>query len=178
MANRTVTVSKHTFPLDWSAEEVATWSQIWREVQAAKQEGRRVVFATGVFDLFHEEHQRFLEKARAAGNFLVVGVESDVRVHDMKGPGRPFNDEQQRLQDVLSSGVVDAAAILPIAFTKPEHHRAIISLLRPHLLAVSSHSPYQEAKRAILEEFGGQLAVVHDHNPAISTTQRAADRVQ
>lgn len=176
MVQRARTLEKHTFPSDWTPEEVQRWLEVWKRVRQAREEMRRVVFATGVFDLFHEEHARFLEKARAAGNFLAVGVEADHRVREMKGPGRPFDDQTTRLQRVLDSGFVEVAAILPEQFSRPEHHRAIMSLLRPDLLAVSSHSPHQEKKQAIVEEFGGRLAVVHDHNPEISTTKQAQQR--
>lgn len=176
MLQRARTLEKHTFPPDWTPEEIQRWLEVWKQVRAAKEEFRRVVFVSGVFDLFHEEHQRFLEKARAAGNFLVVGIESDTRVREAKGPGRPFDDQQARLNAVLLSGVVDAAAVLPEHFHEPQHHRALIGLLRPDVLAISSHSPHQEAKKAVMAEFGGRLVVVHEHNPAVSTTKQAQKR--
>ena len=55
------------------------------------------VLATGVFDVLHIEHIRFLAAAKQQGDRLIVGVESDVRVRAMKGPGRPLHDEQVRL---------------------------------------------------------------------------------
>jgi cytidyltransferase-like protein len=171
MRQRSQTIATYSFPEDWSLEERTKWQNIRKAVQQAKEEGRRVVFATGVFDLFHEEHQRFLEKARAAGNFLVVGVESDFRVREMKGQDRPLDVQEIRLQHVRDSGVVDEAEILPEHFSRQEHFQAAMALIRPHFLAVSSHSSYLENKRLLTELYGGQLAIVHQHNPAVSTTQ-------
>lgn len=170
MVQRARTLEKHTFPLDWTPEEIRRWSQVWNQVRQARQAGQRVVFASGAFDLFHPEHQNFLEKARTAGDFLVVGIESDYRVRELKGLGRPVEPQARRREAVLSSGVVNAAEVLPEQFNRPEHHRALIGLLRPNVIAVSSHSPHQEAKQRIAQEFGGRLAVVHEHNPAVSTT--------
>jgi cytidyltransferase-like protein len=165
------TIAQYRFPLDWTSEEVQTWLKIAKQVQQAKDEYKTVVFATGVFDLFHQEHQRFLEKARAAGNFLVVGIETDIRVREMKGPERPIDPQEKRAHNVWQSGVVDEVVVLPEAFNQPEHHRSLIGLLRPHILAVSSHSPYLEAKRKLMELFGGELRIVHQFNPEVSTTK-------
>ncbi len=100
----------------------------------------------------------------------MVGVESNARVSELKGPDRPVETQSVRLAKVLASGVVDAAAVLPERFDRPQHHRSLISLLRPTVLAISSHTPHQTEKRQIIEELGGRLAVVHEHNPEISTT--------
>jgi cytidyltransferase-like protein len=170
MVRRARTLAKHTFPTDWTPAEIRDWSEVWQRVRAARAQGQRIVFASGVFDLFHSEHQHFLERARAAGDYLVVGLESDWRVRQLKGPGRPVEAQAQRREKVLASGVVDDAAILPEQFDQPAHHRALIGLLQPTVLAVSSHSPRQEEKRRIVEEFGGRLAVVLEHNRAVSTT--------
>lgn len=169
--HRAKTIAQFRFPIDWTPEEIQRWLAVAKIVQQAKSEYKVIVFATGVFDLFHEEHQKFLEKARAAGNFLLVGIETDARVRETKGADRPIDSQELRLEKVLSSGVVDEAVILPEAFNQPEHHRSILGLLRPHLLAVSSHSPYLEAKRKLMELFGGELRVVHEHNPQVSTSQ-------
>lgn len=176
MKQRSRTIATYTFPSDWSLEERNRWQAIRRSVQEAKEEGRRIVFVTGVFDLFHEEHQKFLEKARAAGNFLVVGVEADSRVRELKGPDRPIDTQEVRLQNVIHSDVVDEVGILPEHFSRQEHYQAIMALLEPHVLAVSSHSPYLENKRLLAELYGGKLAIVHEHNPAVSTTKLLEQR--
>lgn len=176
MKQRSRTIASYTFPQDWSLEERTTWQNVRKGVQQAKEEGRRIVFVTGVFDLYHREHQIFLEKARAAGNYLVVGVETDHRVREIKGPDRPIDPEAKRLQNVIESDVVDEAALLPAAFYRQEHYQAVMNVLRPHVLAVSSHSPYQENKRLLAELYGGQLVIVHEHNPSVSTTQLLEQR--
>lgn len=157
---------------EWNPDEVALWKSIVLSIHHEQSRGHIVVLVTGVFDLFHEEHQNFLQKAKATGDFLVVGVESDVRVRQMKGPGRPVQDQRIRCQQVQSFAAVDQAGVLFTHFDQPSHHTAFIEWLRPDVLAVSSHSPHQSEKQAIVQRFGGTLSVVHQHNPAVSTTQR------
>lgn len=131
---------------------------------------QKIVLVTGVFDLFHSEHQAFLQAASEQGDILVVGLESDVRVRQLKGPDRPRQSQDIRLQQVSAYPAVTAAFILPDDFSTPDQHRELIAKIRPKVLAVSEHSPHQEKKQAILAQFGGQVKVVRPHNPAISTT--------
>lgn len=137
---------------------------------AAAKEGRPVILVTGVFDIWHQEHQRFLEKAQALGGILIAGVESDHRVREMKGEGRPINNEEKRRAQVQASGVVSGAFVLPEVFSDVADYRAILQVIRPRYLAVSSHSKHQQVKQQLMEEVGGSLVVVHHHNPAVSTT--------
>jgi len=137
----------------------------------ARQAHKQVVLATGVFDLFHSEHQAFLPAARAAGDVLLVGIESDARVRQLKGEGRPIYPEEKRLLLIQESGLADLVFVLPEDFSRPEHHKALIAAIRPTFLAVSEHSPHQDKKQAILEEFDGKVLVVRRHNPAVSTTK-------
>lgn len=164
--------SDFPWPADWTALE----REKWRQLQQQVSEARQLVLATGVFDLFHQEHGRFLERAGAVGDALVVGVESNERVKQMKGDDRPYDSQEIRLENVRTVSQVTVAEILPVAFTRPEHYRAFLLLLRPKILAVSSHSPHQERKSAMMEEIGGKLVIVHDHNPEVSTTKLLEQR--
>lgn len=146
-------------------------NQVALKVSRCHQLGQVVVLVTGVFDLLHQEHRTFLEKAKQAGDFLLVGVESDVRVRQIKGPDRPIQTQSLRLDAIQQLSCVDAAFVLPEEFNRPEHYRQLIDEVRPEILAVSSHSPHLDKKRAVLAEFGGKVEVVHQHNPAVSTTQ-------
>lgn len=140
-------------------------------VERVRSEGKKIVLVTGVFDLLHQEHLNFLQKARDAGDFLLVGIESDIRVRELKGESRPVNFELVRLEQIGQLSFVDSAMILPDDFGSPGRPRELIATLRPDILAVSSHSPHLDKKRAILQEFGGRVEVVHQHNPEISTTK-------
>lgn len=77
-------------------------------------EGRgrqKVVFTNGCFDLLHPGHVRYLRAARALGDVLVVGVNSDASVRRLKGPERPLVDEGSRCEVLAALEMVDAVAI-------------------------------------------------------------------
>ncbi len=139
-------------------------------LKKAREEGQKIVFVTGVFDILHEEHVFFLQKAKDSGDVLVVGVESDVRVRKIKGEGRPIQKQKDRFAALLELECVDSAFVLPEKFSSPDDHKLLISLINPDILAVSSHTAHLDKKRAIVENFGGRVEVVHQHNPKVSTT--------
>lgn len=143
-----------------------------------RQQKQKIILVTGVFDLLHQEHMSFLQKAKAVGDFLVVGVESDVRVRKMKGEGRPVQPEQVRRHVVQTFPYVDEAFILPQSFSSPQEHEELIAFIKPNILAISSHSDHQDNKRALMEKYGGSLQIVHEHNPNISTTMTLSSVVQ
>src|SRR5690606_7494480 len=138
------------WPLDWTNADRQRLSAVVSQIRPAQDLGKKVVLATGVFDLFHAEHQNFLTKAAQAGDLLVVGVESNARVRSSKGPDRPYQDQATRLAQVASHLGVTSAVILPENFSKPEHHQGILKLILPSILAVSSHSPFQDRKAALM----------------------------
>lgn len=69
--------------------------------------GRKVVFTNGVFDLLHVGHIRYLQEAKAQGDFLVVGVNTDESVRKLKGPTRPLQNEAARGEILAALSAVD-----------------------------------------------------------------------
>ncbi|NBR72163.1 MAG: hypothetical protein EBT75_08745, partial [Proteobacteria bacterium] len=92
---------------------ILTWEKLsgWREEQ--RRGGRRVVATNGCFDLLHVGHVRFLQEARKRGDLLIVGVNGDRSVRELKGQGRPVNGEADRAEVVAALGCVDAVVIFP-----------------------------------------------------------------
>lgn len=140
-------------------------------VAAAKKSSKSIVLVTGVFDVFHHEHLSFLNKAKELADVLIVGIESDQRVTQLKGEGRPVNNWRQRVKVLEETKVPDYVFVLPEQFSKPEDHISLIGLIKPNYLAISESSPHQDKKQKIMEQFGGQLKVVHKHNPEVSSTK-------
>lgn len=128
------------------------------------------VLVTGVFDVLHAEHVTLLKKAKALGNTLVIGVESDARVRRMKGAARPVNTAATRVQNLKRLELADEVFVLPEQFDSPDDHRRLLAAIRPDILAVSSHSPHLDEKHRLMQEIGGRVVVVHEHNPAVSST--------
>ena len=84
-------------------------------VDALRKRDLSVVFTSGSWDMFHPGHARYLQKARALGDFLIVGVDSDRLVRERKGPNRPIDPELARLEIVAHQrgvGIVTRYLIL------------------------------------------------------------------
>lgn len=140
-------------------------------LEQARKQKKKIVLVTGVFDVLHEEHKRFLEAARKEGDFLLVGIESDVRVRKMKGESRPYFPEEKRKDHLEAWKIADSVFILPEKFSQPADHDAFIAQIRPHVLAVSEHTAHLPEKMQILQKYGGVVKVVLPHNPEVSTTR-------
>ena len=136
-----------------------------------RKHGKSLTLVTGVFDLLHEEHYNFLEKAKQSADLLLVGLESDKRVKQIKGENRPVHGQQDRLENLEKWNLADFIFILPEDFSKPENHRRLIDQIRPDFMAVSEHTAFKSEKEKILAEFGAKLLIVHDFNPEFSSTK-------
>jgi len=79
--------------------------------EATRAAGLRVAFTNGVYDLLHPGHVRYLKAARAEGDVLIVGVNSDRSVKSYKDPARPLMPERERAEVVAALACVDAAVI-------------------------------------------------------------------
>lgn len=132
---------------------------------------KTLTLVTGVFDLLHEEHFVFLKKAKNLADFLLVGLESDARVKQMKGADRPINSQEIRLENLQKLGIADFIFILPEQFSNSENHRALIAKIKPNFMAISSNTLFQNEKSKILAEFSAKLVVVHDFNPEFSSSK-------
>lgn len=137
----------------------------------AVENQQTLVLVTGVFDILHPEHINFLEKAKNTGDVLIVGVESDVRVRAIKGEKRPINPEVERWAALQNLRLADQVFILPDHFSDTADFRGLLQTIRPTILAVSAHTAHQDVKRALMQEIGGEVRVVHQQNPEISTTK-------
>ncbi|MBT3512107.1 MAG: adenylyltransferase/cytidyltransferase family protein [Candidatus Pacebacteria bacterium] len=169
MSREKVSLSNAYFhPRSTKGQIYEKWFSSLKQIQS---QDRRVVLVTGVFDLFHQEHQNFLRKAKLEGDLLVVGIETDDRVKKNKGLSRPIDDQQKRLQQLQLFPVVDLAFILPEKFDTAQEHLALLKLIKPQVLAVSSHTPYLEEKQRLMKKVGGEARVVYRQNPDISTTR-------
>ena len=130
----------------------------------------QTVLATGVFDVLHIEHIRFLAAAKMQGDRLMVGLETDVRVRKIKGPGRPINSEQVRLEQIRALKFVDEAFLLPEKFDEYDDWLDFMQAIKPNVYAVSAHSSHLATKGEICTRLGIRLAIVRPHDPGVSTT--------
>src|SRR2546427_6202452 len=127
-------------------------------VKAAKRKGSRIVLANGCFDVLHVGHIRFLEAAKALGDLLIVGVNSDEQTRRLKGEGRPLAPQDQRAQIVSALAAVDFVTI----FHEPTVEQLLLAL-RPDIHAKGTdYTEDTVPERDVVRSFGGQLAIVGD----------------
>jgi len=118
-----------------------------------KRNGRRLVFTNGCFDLLHPGHIETLEKARSLGDALVVGVNSDRSVREMKGSGRPILPEHERAEILAALESVDAVVI----FDEPTPRETIAALLPDVLVKGGDWASDAIVGREEVEAAGGKV---------------------
>ena len=149
-----------------------TAEQARRLVDELRASGKTIVFTNGVFDLVHVGHLRYLQHARGLGDALLVGVNSDRSVRQIKGPGRPITAEAERAEILEALACVDGAVIFD-----EETPRNLILAIQPDVL-VKGADWAEDAivGRDIVEARGGRVVRVAIE-PGHSTT-RIVDRIQ
>src|SRR2546423_1862094 len=111
---------------DETQQKIRQWDDLAAEVQRRQQGGERAVFTNGCFDLLHLGHVRYLQEARGLGEFLVLGLNGDESVRQLKGAGRPLVPEQERAEILASLTCIDYVTIFPEVTAN-----ALLELLRP-----------------------------------------------
>jgi D-beta-D-heptose 7-phosphate kinase/D-beta-D-heptose 1-phosphate adenosyltransferase len=130
-----------------------------------KRNGRRVVFTNGCFDLLHPGHIRSLEQARALGDLLIVGMNSDASVRQLKGEGRPVISERERAEILAALESVDAVVIFDDLTP-----RELIAGLLPDVLVKGGDWPGDQiVGREEVEAAGGRVLSI-PVVPGYSTT--------
>jgi D-beta-D-heptose 7-phosphate kinase/D-beta-D-heptose 1-phosphate adenosyltransferase len=137
-------------------EKIKSKEDLHGIVEKLKRKGKRIVFTNGCFDLLHLGHIRYLEKARSLGDILLVGVNSDRSVRNLKGPERPILPEEERTEILSSLACVDYVTIFD-ELTPLE----LISFLQPHILVKGGDWKKEEiVGREVVEKSGGEVVIL------------------
>ena len=116
------------------------------------------MLANGCFDVLHVGHIRYLQAARAEGDLLVVGINSDRQVTLLKGPGRPIMSETDRAEMVASIAAVDLVTV----FDEPTVENLLLAL-RPDIHAKGTdYTEETVPEREVVRSYGGRVAIVGD----------------
>lgn len=122
------------------------------------EQGKKLVFTNGCFDLLHAGHVRYLNQARALGDAMVVALNSDASVRELKGPTRPVNRERDRAEVMAALRAVDAVVIFG-----DKRATSLIETIRPHIYAkggdytVDSLNPEE---REALDKAGTEIKIL------------------
>ena len=146
--------------------KVMTKEQLVSILEAARAKKQRIVFTNGCFDLMHIGHTRYLQAAKALGDVLVVGVNSDASVRSLsKAPDRPIVPDAQRAEVVAALGCVDYV----ILFNEPDP-QSLIAALQPDVLVKGGDWAVERIiGREIVEACGGVVRTI-PLVPGVSTT--------
>ncbi len=136
---------------------------------AARQAGETVVFTNGCFDILHAGHVTLLDDARAMGDVLIVGLNSDDSVRRLKGASRPLVPEEQRARVLCALRAVD----MVVVFDEDTPARVIEALVPDVLVKGGDYTPDDVVGRDVVEAHGGRVAIV-PLVPSVSTTEIAA----
>jgi D-glycero-beta-D-manno-heptose 1-phosphate adenylyltransferase len=124
-------------------------------VEQLKQQGKRIVFANGCFDVLHVGHIRYLREAKQQGDVLIVALNNDASVHRLKGEGRPVLDQEARA--TLLSALEDVDYV--ILFEDDTVDRLLLEL-KPHVHAKGSdYSIENVPERETVKKYGGSTSI-------------------
>lgn len=105
--------------------------EVWRN--------KKIVFTNGCFDILHVGHVRYLQEARACGDVLVVGLDTDESVRGLKGPERPIQSQEERAEILLALSCVDY-----VCFFGGGNPQLLIELVKPHVLVKGGDWPTEK----------------------------------
>ena len=136
-----------------------------RVVQQHRQQGRRMVFTNGCFDLLHVGHMRYLQQARSFGDLLIVALNDDASVLRLKGEQRPLIPQAERASVLAALACVDYVTVF-----SEDTPLELIRLLRPDVLVKGGdYVPETVVGRDEVESYGGSVAIV-PYVEGVSTT--------
>jgi rfaE bifunctional protein nucleotidyltransferase chain/domain len=137
---------------------VLTRSELSDFVAQKRVAGSRIILANGCFDLIHAGHVRYLAGAKDIGGILIVGINSDDQVRELKGSNRPYISEEERAEIIASMRVVDAVTI----FDEPTVEELILAI-KPDVHAKGTDYTVDTVpERGIVRRYGGRVAIVGD----------------
>jgi rfaE bifunctional protein nucleotidyltransferase chain/domain len=139
--------------------QTVTLPELREQIAAAKSAGRRIAFANGHFDILHVGHLRYLQAAKAEGDVLVVGINSDESVRNLKGPDRPIVPALERAE--LLAGLVPVDFVTVFEGDSPA---PLLADLQPdvHCKGTDYGSPERVPEYETVRGYGGRTALVGD----------------
>lgn len=140
-------------------------AQLVEAIRAERKKGAKIVLANGCFDFFHVGHIRYLAGAKEVGDVLVVGINSDKQVRQLKGEKRPLMPERERAEIISALSFVDYVTI----FDEPTVTELIRAIQPDFHAKGTDYTPETVPEREIVKEYGGQTVIVGDPKNHSST---------
>lgn len=138
--------------------KILSQNKLEKIVSQLRTEGKKIIFANGCFDLLHVGHIRYLMGARALGDLLVVAINSDRIVRELKGSNRPLTREMERAEIIAALVCVDYVTI----FDTPTVTELLL-LLKPDIHAKGTdYTEESVPEKDVVKSYGGKVAIVGD----------------
>jgi D-beta-D-heptose 7-phosphate kinase/D-beta-D-heptose 1-phosphate adenosyltransferase len=145
-------------------------TQLLVAVKEARASGKKIVFTNGCFDILHAGHVEYLQMAKQLGDYLIVAINTDSSIRELKGAGRPINILEDRMTVLSGLGVVDC--VVPFADATPER---LLHLVRPDTLVKGGEYRLDQVVGAdIVRAYGGNIRVLGEK---ISSSTSIIDRI-
>lgn len=152
-------------------DKILTNTKLESLVSQERKNNKKIIFANGCFDLLHVGHIRYLMSAKNLGGILVVAINSDRVVRELKGSGRPLTSELERAEIIAALECVDYVTI----FDTPTVTELLL-LLKPDVHAKGTDYTLDNVpERDIVKGYGGQVAIVGD--PKDHSTTKLIERL-
>ena len=122
----------------------------------SRKQGKSLVLANGCFDLLHVGHVKYLQQARALGDLLVLGLNSDASIRRLKGEKRPLLDEAERAQILAALDCIDYLTIFD-----EDTPLELLQVLRPTILVKGGdYAPDEVVGKELVESYGGRVELI------------------
>lgn len=140
--------------------------QLQQAVREVRAQGKKVVFANGCFDIIHAGHVTYLQMAKQVGDYLIVAVNTDDSIKQLKGPDRPINHLDHRMTVLAGLGMVDW--VIPFQDETPER---LLKLLKPDMLVKGGDYTLDQVVGAdIVRAYGGEVRIMNHNIKTTSTS--------
>lgn len=130
--------------------------ELSKAVSHARGQGRRIVFTNGCFDILHVGHIKLLQRARALGDLLIVGINDDASVRALKGEKRPLIGDSERAHVLAALDCVDYVCVF-----SEDTPMALLEVVRPDVLVKGGdYAMHEVVGRSFVEGYGGRVELV------------------
>ncbi len=154
---------------DWK-KRLVSQSDLMTLGEQLRSKGKKIVFTAGSWDLIHAGQCRYIEKSKAEGDVLVVGVSSNAAIKAVKGPNKPILDEKIRAEMLTYLRSVDFVTVLPEPSCAPS-----LGLLKPDVFITVKEDWTDNYKQSreykTVTSYGGEVQVVDRQSTSLSTTK-------
>jgi len=136
--------------------KIKTINELKDKVENLKKQDKKIVTTNGVFDILHIGHIRYLKEAKKLGDFLIVGINSDFSVKNIKEPQRPINNQDDRAEAMAALEVVDFVVI----FDEPDPVN-FLRAIKPNIhVKGGDYKMDQIIEKDVVEENNGKIKLV------------------